>query len=283
MEREAIQTQYDEFLLFLKNEKRVSENTYRSYASDLRSFFEFWQTYELKKEKPFAFKEITRHFRAFVSTQKNRASTLARKLSCLNSFNRFLANKGLITQFSLVRPHVVLKAPEIISIKELTYLLDELPQEKIPSGTPHRDRTILELLYATGMRCSELSALKLANIDMEQRTITIPNKRRRTRTVFFGEKAHMQLTNYLTHERPKPLNNREVLFLNQRGEPLTPRSIQRTCNMFSTFLKNKKTLTPQILRHSFAVHLLEKGTCLETVQELMGLNTRISTERYLKT
>ncbi|HBL98613.1 TPA: hypothetical protein DDZ86_03150 [Candidatus Dependentiae bacterium] len=282
MEREAIQAHVDDFLLFLKAEKHVAENTCRSYASDLRNFFDFWQAYELKKEKVTAFKEVTRHYRASVAAQKSRASTLARKLSCLNSFNRFLANRGLVTRFTLVRPHVTLKAPEILSIKEIAYLLDEVPLEKIPSATPYRDRSILELLYATGMRCSELSALTLAHITMTEKSITIPGKRRRTRTVFFGEKARVQLSNYLKCERPTPANDREILFLNQRGEPLTTRSIQRTCNMFSAFLQSKKTVTPQILRHSFAVHLLEKGTCIETVQELMGLNTRISTERYIR-
>lgn len=282
MEREIAHAQSDAFILFLKTEKHVADNTCRSYASDLRSFINFWGNYELQKSKIFSFKEITRHFRAFLLSKKQTASTAARKISCLNSFNRFLVKKGVMPEHSIQRPAVNLKNPSFISPQEISFLLDEVQNETLPTATPFRDKSILELLYATGMRCSELSTLQIADISFETHSITLRGKRRKPRTVFFGEKAAEQIKTYCTKERPIVENNLEILFLNHRGQPLTTRSIQRVCTMFSRFLQNKKPLTPQILRHSFAIHLLEQGTSIETVQELLGHITRISTERYIK-
>ncbi|HBY05503.1 MAG: Tyrosine recombinase XerC [candidate division TM6 bacterium GW2011_GWE2_42_60] len=282
MEREIAQTHTEAFILFLKTEKQVADNTCRSYASDLRGFINFWNQYDLQKDKTTSFKEITRHFRASLSAQKQTASTTARKISCLNSFNRFLVKKGVMQEHMLQRPTVNLKNPVVISSQELSFLLDGIPNTTLPTATPFRDKSILELLYATGMRCSELSTLKLADISLETRSIVLRGKRRKPRTVFFGAKPAEQIQAYCTHERPKAKIAQEILFLNHRGQPLTTRSIQRVCTMFSAFLHNKKILTPQILRHSFAMHLLEQGTSLETVQELLGHITRISTERYIR-
>lgn len=282
MERADLRSHVEAFLDHLQKTKSISDHTKRSYGSDLSGLFSFWEEIEKNSKKKVSFQDAIKRFRSHLTLKKTRASTIARKVSCFNSFVHFLAQQGLIENTNFVRPLVVLAQPKTITQKELIFLLDELSEEKLPTPYPHRDKAVIELLYATGMRSSELSNIRLGDINFEERSITIRGKKSKLRTVYFGEKAAVQLKNYLEKERQKTTGTTEYLFLNYRHEPLTARSIQRICEMFASFLEIGRALTPQILRHSFAVHLLEKGTQIATVQHLLGHSVRISTERYLR-
>lgn len=282
MERASLRSLVAPFLDHLQVTKGVSQNTRRSYQSDLTGLFDFWENREQAAQKELSLTDAIKRFRATLVTQKILPSSVARKISCYNSFAQFLAQKNLIEPTTFVRPQVVLAQPKTISQKELNFLLEELDEKKLPTPMPHRDKCILELLYATGVRCSELSSLRIADINFDEKAIVVRNKKSSLRTVYFGDKALSQLRTYLKHERPPIEQASEYLFLNYRREPLTSRSIQRICCMFGTFLGKDRELTPQILRHSFAVHLLEKGTHIGTVQHLMGHTVRISTERYIR-
>ena len=167
-----------------------------------------------------------------------------------------------------------------MSVDEVQYLLDTVQNEHLPTRRPIRDKAIFELLYATGIRCSELISIKLSNIDMNNKTIRIIGKGNKERIVLFGQKAHEKLVKYLENERPNPKNQSERLFLNHRGGPLTCRSIQRIIAMFRNLLKVNRKITPHKLRHSFATHLLNQGVDLRVVQELLGHKTLASTEKY---
>lgn len=283
MERTALQTYINPFVEHLQVVKGVAENTRRSYQSDLMGLFDFWEKRELATQKVVDLGDAIKRFRTHLISQKTRPSTVARKISCYNSFVHFLAQKGLIEPAAFIRPAVMLAEPKTVSKKELSYLLQELNNSQLATPLPHRDRAILELLYATGARCSELSSLRIADINFAEKTITIRNQKSSLRTINLGDSTLAQLKNYLTHERPAIEQQHEYLFLNFRREPLTPRSIQRICAMFGNFLGQGYQLTPQILRHSFAVHLLEQGTDIATVQHLLGHSARLSTERYIKT
>lgn len=281
MERTKLSERVDDFSAYLTS-RQTSPHTCRAYASDIAHFFSFWKTLEERSEQPCTLKVALQRYRTFLVNEKSPASTLARKLSCFNTFIRFITPSGEKPPFTLTRPHVKLPALKTITVAQLTYLLDELPLEKLPTQTPHRDKCIIELLYATGLRCSEIIALKLRDLSLTNRAIAVSGRGRKSRTVFFGKKAGEQLSNYLNLERVAPKNDSEFLFLNYRNQPLTARSIQRICVFFGQFLEDGTEITPQILRHSFAVHLLEQGANVATVQQLLGHAVRISTERYVR-
>lgn len=277
MKLKEFEAKISDFLLYLKKEKGLAENTYRAYASDLQQFITFWET----QPKIPTLKNALNEFRGYLLKQKAGKTTIARKLSCFNSYERFLASQGIKLNLGLIRPHLPQKNPESLSTQEIYYLLDELDIHKLPTQKPCRDKAILELLYATGIRCSELINIQIGDIDLEKRAIVIHGKRKKTRTVYFSEKAEKQLKLYLKNERKIPEKQSEFFFLNYRYQPLTSRSVQRICNMFGKFLKTK-TITPHILRHSFAVHLLEQGADSKKVQELLGFSSPASIEKYLR-
>lgn len=281
MERTTLHGYVDPFLDYLHREKHSSRHTRASYQCDLKHLFSFWETIETKDQITVPFKIALKRYRTLLTAQKQRPSSIARKISCFNSFITFLASQGVIPHLTLVRPTVVLKYPTTISQQELTFLLNEIEHDQIPTPTPYRDKSILALLYATGMRCSELIDLRLKDVDLAQRSIVITPKRGVQRSVYFGDRAEELLKRYLKHERQQT-SGHDFVFLNYRNEPLTTRSIQRICTMFGNTLKEKKTLTPHVLRHSFAVHLLERGIDIATVQQLLGHAVRISTERYIR-
>lgn len=272
-----------DFLLHVRTEKNLSDNTYRAYTSDLKQLELFWQTEENNINTTLSLQTIAQRFHTHLKKQKAGKSTVARKLSCLNSYERYIAQKvGLNLELKLVRPHVPIKQPKYLSKKDITFLLDTLPTESLPTPQPYRDKAILELLYATGIRCSELITITLKDINLKERSIVIRSKRKKARTVFFSATAKEKIILYLENERKPSKSNRESIFLNYRSQPLTTRSIQRICNMFGKFLKTKQSVTPQLLRHSFAIHLIKQGAHIKTVEKLLGYTTSVSIEKYLK-
>jgi len=160
------------------------------------------------------------------------------------------------------------------------HLLDNVKAEDIPSNHPLRDIAILELLYATGIRCSELTNIKFCDIDMDEKTIRIWGKGNRERLALFGDKAKQKIINYVEHERKKVFSQEENLFVNNRNVRLSSRAIQRTLEDFRRFLKIKRPITPHKIRHTFATHLLNQGVDLRLVQELLGHRSLSSTEKY---
>ena len=207
-------------------------------------------------------------------------SSIARKLSCIQSFEKYIKKDGITLNLTIIRPRIDKKLPIYLSVDEIFHLLDSIKNEELPTQKPLRDKAIFELLYATGIRCSELVTIQLRHIDMQQKTIRIMGKGTRERLVLFGKKAYSSIMLYLSKERPPVAAVDEFLFLNHRNEPLTSRSIQRIIEMFRTFLKSERSITPHKLRHSFATHLLNQGTDLRVIQELLGHKTLSSTEKY---
>ena len=180
----------------------------------------------------------------------------------------------------LKRPRVPKKLPMYLSVDEILHLLDSVQESDLPSRFPIRDKTILELLYATGMRCAELVQMRIIDMNMQEKTVRILGKGKRERLVLFGDKAKEKLMAYFQHERMHPKNNTEHVFLNFRGNKLTTRSIQRIIEMFRSFLKIERPISPHKIRHTFATHMLKQGVDLRTIQELLGHQTITTTERY---
>lgn len=301
MTKKEFEQQKNQFINFLREEKQRSSNTWRAYQGDLNQFFTFWQELDaqtetltnplhnaltetdigagVRPETPIGTAlEKFLHTRAKSDIDK---SSIARKVSCFNSFKKFLKSQQITVNCSIKRPAINLKTPQTLSVEHMSYLLDQIPDDALPTKRPLRDKAILELLYATGVRVSELVQIELGAISLTHKSIIIRSKRAKERVVFFGTAAHNRIKLYLETERPVSYNPHECLFVNYQNGPLTTRSVQRICAMFRPFLI-KNQLTPCLLRHSFANHMLSSGADLGLVQELLGHKTQISTQRYKK-
>ncbi|HML19480.1 MAG TPA: tyrosine-type recombinase/integrase [Candidatus Dependentiae bacterium] len=274
------QEKRDEFLLYLAVEKNLSENTQRAYQLDINQFIDFWKTLPTDDSQYLSCRQIIERFLISLYYKKIDKSSIARKLSCFKSFEKFLHTQGIKLDLKLTRPRLDKKLPVYLSVDEVFHLLDEVQDQELPTQRPLRDKAIFELMYATGIRCSELVHISMQDIDLDNKTIRIIGKGNKERVVLFGNKAKERVLTYIEHERPKTNNANEKLFLNQWCRPLTSRSIQRIIEMFRQFLKVDRPITPHKIRHSFATHLLSQGVDLRIIQELLGHKTVASTERY---
>ncbi len=270
----------NEFLNYLDVEKNLAQNTQKAYASDLQQFIQFWDHLDKDTQNHLPLRQIIERYLVNLFYKKIDKSSIARKLSCFKSFEKFLRAQGFKIDLKLRRPRLDKKLPVYLSVDEVFYLLDQVTDEQLPTRHPIRDKAIFELLYATGIRCSELVAIAFDDIDWHNKTIRILGKGSRERLVLFGQKSKKKLLEYLDKERPKPKKNNEFIFLNYRKQPLTTRSIQRIFEMFRKLLKIERHITPHKIRHSFATHLLNQGTDLRIVQELLGHKSLASTEKY---
>jgi integrase/recombinase XerC len=271
------------FLTFLEVEKNVSNNTLRAYEQDLLQIVNFWKHLSTKekmlKKSP---EKIMQRYTVSLFYKKISNTSLARKFSSLRSFIKYLKTEGISIKTSFKSPRIDRKIPTTLTVDEIFYLLDTIKNENLPTKFPYRDKAIFELVYATGARCSELISIKLDDINFDNRNIKIIGKGKKERLVLFGSKAQISIEKYLEEERPYMLKqkNCESLFINCRGTQLTQRSVQRIFEMFRKYLKIERELTPHKIRHSFATHLLNEGTNLRIIQELLGHKSLSSTEIY---
>ena len=268
------------FLLYIKAERNFSVHTYRAYWGDLGQFVRFWQGLSFGEQKNLGLRAVIERYLVSLFYKKINKSSIARKFSCFTSFEKFLETKGITLNLNLKRPRIDKKLPIYLSVDEIVHLLDNTKNDALPTKYPIRDKAIFELLYATGVRCSELVSICIADVDMTARTILIRGKGKKERIVLFGNKAHEKIVEYFSVERPKIEDQQEHLFLSYRYEKLTSRSVQRIVRMFRGFLFIDRPLTPHKLRHSFATHLLNQGADLRAVQELLGHASLASTEKY---
>lgn len=272
------------FVTSLAVERNLSPHTRRAYTSDLEQVQEFWtRLASREKTKTPPFTEIIQRYVVALFYKKLSKPSLARKLSCLRSFKKYLHGQGIDLPLSVKSPRLDKKLPPTLSEEEIKLLLDGITDEQLQSPFPLRDRAVIELLYATGIRSSELAATTLQAINFAERTIRIKGKGKKERIVLFNEAADARLRHYITQERNALLADtvdHGILFVNHTGTPLTPRSIQRVCTRFRKCLPIDRPLTPHKLRHSFATHLLNHGANLRVVQELLGHNSLATTEIY---
>jgi site-specific recombinase XerD len=275
----------NEFLNFLHVEKNLSSNTIRAYKRDLLQLFDFWKKVTSKDDDMQSmFNQSIQRYMVSLFHRKITKSSLARKLSSIRSFVRFLhCEYGIVISLNEFKsPKIDRKIPVVLTVDEISYLLDSVKHDDLPTKYPYRDKAIFELLYATGMRCSELVGIKLLDIDNDERSIKIKGKGNKERIVFYGSKAQKAIESYNQEERYFMIKEREIdfLFLNCRGTKLTQRSVQRVFNMFRKFLNVDRKLTPHNVRHSFATHMLRKGVSLRHIQEFLGHKSISSTQIY---
>lgn len=273
-------TYQEEFITHLDVEKNLSQHTLRAYTGDLKGFTDFWASLDQETKEHVPLRQAIERYLVSLFYKKLDKSSIARKFSCFKSFEKFLRTKGIALNLKLKRPRIDKKLPTYLSVDEIFFLLDKVPDSELPTKKPIRDKAIFELMYATGVRCSELIAIKIHDVDMQNKTIRIKGKGKKERIVLFGEKAKEKLIAYFEHERPHAVDQSEPLFINNRGTHFDPKSIQRIFQMFRKFLTVDRRITPHKIRHSFATHLLNQGADLRVVQELLGHASLASTEKY---
>jgi len=269
-----------EFHTYMRVERNLSDHTIRAYTGDLQQFMVFWDSLTGHEKELLSLKQIIERYLVSLFYKKIDKSSIARKLSCFKSFEKFLQTQDMHLKLNAKRPRLDKKLPVYLSVDEMLHLLDSVHNSELPSRFPIRDKAILELLYATGIRCSELIGIRFCDLDIPNRTILIRGKGNKERIVLFGTKAATKLSEYLNTERTQQQKYDERLFLNYRSEPLTSRSIQRIIQMFRHFLKVDRPISPHKIRHSFATHMLNQGVDLRVVQELLGHQSLSSTEKY---
>ncbi len=272
----------DSFLNYLKNEKGFSEHTLKSYMNDLRDLTEYLEAENISKFKEVDFFAL----RGFVSSlfQKNIAkSTIERKIACLKSFYKFLNQKGFIDD----NPAKMLKFPpkdkklfKVFNIDDVLNLLEK-PDKSTPSGL--RDALILEILYGTGIRVSELVGINLEDIDFEGLRIRIRGKGKKERFVPIAEMHSSMIKDYLQtrNEICKGYSIADThLFINKYGKRLTGRSVRRIVEKYLNEAGLPIDFSPHSFRHSFATHLLEGGADLRIIQFLLGHSSLSTTQKY---
>jgi integrase/recombinase XerC len=263
------------FLEYLGVERGASPHTLRSYATDLTEFTSF-----LAAEKIDGLASAdTRAVRAFLAHLHRRRlskATIARKLAAVRSCFRFLARRGAleVNPARQVRsPRLGRRLPSVLPKDEATQLLDAVPE---PTAAGTRDRALLELLYASGLRVAEGCGLDLDDLDEARRTVRVLGKGDKERVVPVGETALEALDTYLALRG----RQRGPLFLNARGGRLTPRSAHRIVKRLARRAGISQRVTPHTLRHSFATHMLGEGADLRLIQELLGHSRLSTTQRY---
>ena len=270
----------DQFLSFLKYEKNASPHTISSYWSDLNQLASYLGDKGVKLRG--VDNVILRGFLAGLYEKKLKKSTIARKLAAIRSFFQFCLRKGWIEDNPakiVSTPKQESLVPSFLSEDEMENFLD-LPTSDMPLDL--RDKAVLELLYATGIRVSELVGIDVEDVNFEERLIRVRGKGKKERLIPFGKMAERSLISYLRSRYRINKGNIEekVLFLNYRGERMTSRSIQRIVDSYIQSSALRRKISPHSLRHSFASHLLSRGADLRVIQELLGHESLATTQKY---
>lgn len=264
------------FITYLQIEKNASAHTITNYTVDLREFS------ESIKDKPL--EQVThidvRLFLARLKEKNFSKSSVARKMACLRSFFKFLYREGYIKSnpaLSLVTPKIEKKLPLFLDTNEVVKLL-ESPDPDDVIGL--RDRAILETLYSSGIRVSELVGLNKENIDFISGVLKVYGKGKKERLVPIGDKALRAIRLYLEKMKIQDINEKKPVFLNKSKRRVSDRAVRRIVEKYIHKTSLNERISPHSLRHSFATHMLDRGADLRSVQELLGHANLSTTQIY---
>ncbi|SES34311.1 site-specific tyrosine recombinase XerD [Psychrobacillus sp. OK032] len=273
----------EDYLHFLRIERQLADNTLVSYEKDLVDYIQsVLETQQLHSLDLIERQHILVHLRKLKEEGKS-ARTVARHISSIRSFHQFLLREKVATKdptIHLELPQIEQKLPNFLSVEELTHLLNSIDLGK-PQGV--RDLAMFELMYASGMRISECLNLDLEDLHLTMGFVRVFGKGGKERIIPLGGAAIRACERYLEEARPKLLKQAErtdAIFISQRGKRLTRQGIWKLLNQHVMKAGIQKDITPHILRHSFATHLIENGADLRAVQEMLGHSDISTTQIY---
>lgn len=264
------------FLIYLKAERDASPHTVTNYSIDLKEFFE---VIGKKAVDRIDYVDI-RKFLATLRERNYSKSSVSRKLACIRSFFKYLSRENIIKSnpaVSVSTPKRERKLPSFLEQSEVEHLLDAPSAD---NEAECRDKAILELLYSSGLRVSELKQINIDDIDFYSATVRVRGKGKKERIVPIGSIALSAIEKYLEKRKKRQKAEQHALLLNKQGSRLTDRSIRRIILKYAKRIALGKKVSPHTLRHSFATHLLDRGADLRSVQELLGHENLSTTQIY---
>ncbi len=278
----AAETYLEDFLDYLLIERNLASNTQEAYVRDIEVFWDFLTDAEIRHPRDVDHAVLTRYAR-YLTRKKVADTTLARHFSSLRAYYKFLVMEGYLdqdpTQF-LDSPRLPAALPKILDIADIEQLLAAIDTD---SALGIRDRALFELMYATGMRVSEVCTLTLEQLLLDEDLVLVRGKGNKERIVPLGDEARRWLVRYLEDARPflkKGYLTEGLVFLNNRGRGLQRKGIWYILKQLALKAGLQKPVSPHVFRHSFATHLLEGGADLRLVQEMLGHADIATTQIY---
>ena len=276
-----METIIEEYLKFIQIEKGLSENTIGAYRRDLKKYQLYMQEQKIA-HSDFIDRQTIQECLGSLIDQGASAKSIARFISTIRSFHQFALREKYAAKDPTVlieTPKYEKKLPDVLDVEEVIQLL-ETPD--LTKNNGYRDRTILELLYATGMRVTELIQIEIDDVNLIMGFVKVFGKGNKERIIPLGDTVIEYLDTYINNVRSQLLKKTvtNVLFLNLHGRPLTRQGIWKLIKQYGLRANINKTLTPHTLRHSFATHLLENGADLRAVQEMLGHSDISTTQLY---
>jgi integrase/recombinase XerD len=272
----------EKYLSYLKNEKRMAANSLEAYGRDIRDFEQFIQSRGTESVLDATSTDVVAYLNK-LKTAGRSPSTVNRKLASVRSFYNYMQGENLISDNparGIKTPRIEKKELEYLSIKEIDQLLDS-PDDSLKG---RRDRAILEVLYATGIKVSELIDANVEDVNFRMGFITCYGESSKTRIIPMGRPARAALEDYVYEVRDQLLEDNKdekALFVNYYGKRLTRQGLWKILREYGEKSGIKHKLTPNTLRNSFAVHMLQNGADLKSLQELMGHEDIMATQVYL--
>ncbi len=269
------------FLEFIKSDKKLSKNTLESYQRDILQYQEYLE------EKKIDYKEVNNEnvlgYLDYLKGLDKKASTISRHLASIRLFYQYLQKNKIVKEDptkGIQSPKIEKKAPSILSSQEVSLLLEQPNGEGLKSI---RDKAMLEVAYATGMRVTEIISLNVSDIDIESSLVTCKNENKQ-RIIPLGKLSLSALKEYMTIARPNMIkdDNETALFVNVNGKRLTRQGFWKIIKFYKEQAHITKDITPHVLRHSFATHLLQNGADLKSIQTMLGHSDISSTQVYMQ-
>lgn len=281
MKENALDTALDAFLDHLMTERGLASNTIGAYGRDLRGYLDTLEGLGINRTERIEDEAVEYHL-ARLSRTGLKASSRARTISAIRQFHRFLKTEGLLragVATDITSPKRASRIPKVLTVSQIEKLLAQ-PDETSPLGM--RDRAMLELAYGAGLRASELCGLPMEALIEGERLVSVVGKGGKQRVVPYGRHAERALVRYLSAGRPLLSRGRSIpyVFLNQHGRPISRVGFFKKLRGYAAAAGIPVAISPHILRHSFATHLLQGGAELRYVQELLGHSDISTTQIY---
>lgn len=271
-----------DFIYHLQGERQLSPNTVTSYKTDITRYLSYLEEHHINHENMITSDHVISYLEELAEIPLAPTS-LARNLSSIRMYHRFMVNEGYcdkdVTE-NIDSPKLPKRLPKILDISDIEAIFAEID---VNTDAGIRDRAMLELLYGSGLRISELLSLRLPSILLEEGWVRVYGKGYKERIVPFGEEAQSWINRYVRNVRPLLAANikaEDIIFLNMRGAPLSRMGVWKIIQKYTQLAMIDKAVSPHVFRHSFATHLLEGGADLRAVQEMLGHSDIATTQIY---